>query len=146
MIPKLEGVICDVMNTKKAGHLNTSKKTIAQYLAMILRRGGDISHTILNLSMFVIPKPKKAKKPEGNNSDWSLDENQQDDYNFELELYKARAKAYLVRLELLKENMHKAFSIFLGQCIMTMVNRLEPNPEWINIRDTMDVLKMLELL
>jgi len=69
MIPKLEGVICDVMNTKKAGHLNTSKKTIAQYLANSLRRGGDISHTILNLSMFVITKPKKAKKPEGNNSD-----------------------------------------------------------------------------
>ena len=65
--------------------------------------------------MFVIPKPKKAKKLEGNNSDESLDEDQQDDYNFELELYKARAKAYLVRLKLLEANMQKAFSMFLGQ-------------------------------
>ena len=146
MIPGLEGVIFDVINTKKSGHFNTLKKTIAQYLAKSLRHGGDISHTILYLSMFVIPKPKKAKKPEGNNSDGSLNKDQQDDYDFELELYKARAKAYLVRLEFLEENIHKAFSIFLGQYTVTMVSRLEFNPELINIQDTMDVLNMLELL
>ena len=42
VIPELNGVIFDVVISKKAGHYEASKKRIVQYLVKELRRGGDI--------------------------------------------------------------------------------------------------------
>ena len=39
-IPELEGVIFDVVCTKKAGHFDASKKLIVAYVTKEFRRGG----------------------------------------------------------------------------------------------------------
>ena len=145
-IPKLHGVIFDVVSTKKAGHFDASKKLIAAYLTKEFRRGGDIGHTILHMSKFKVPIPKKPKSPAGLNLDGSLTDDQKEDLAFLQSVYDLGAKSYMVRAELLEENCLKAFSVFLGQCTIAMIGRLESMPTWPDIRDTMDVLKFLELL
>ena len=54
-----------ILSKKKAGHFDEPKKKIAQYLTKELHRGGNISRTILYMSMFVRTRPKKAKKSVG---------------------------------------------------------------------------------
>ena len=140
-IPELNGVIIDVMNTKKAGHFDASKKLAAGYFAKEFRRGGNIGHTILHQQKFVLPIPRRPKKPSG-----TISKDQEDDYEFQQSGYNFKVKAYNTRDELLAENMHKTFSIFLGQCTPAILGRLELMSTWIMIRGSMDVLGFLELL
>ena len=73
-------------------------------------------------------------------------EDEEEDFELLADRSKSATKAYGIREHLLQENMHKAFSIFLEKCTVAMVGRLESMTEWVKLRDSMDVLKFLEML
>ena len=104
-IPELDGIIFDVVSLKKAERFDMSKRDIAQYLGKELKRGGDIRHTILEMTVINIPKPKRPKKPTGLGTSGSLTEEQQDEYDFDCDLYKQDVRAFVIRRDLLEENM-----------------------------------------
>ena len=54
-IPELDGIIFDMANTRKGGHFDASKNSIAGYITKEFRCGGDIGHTIYNLRRLQSP-------------------------------------------------------------------------------------------
>lgn len=151
VIPELNGVIFDVVSSKKAGHYEASKKRVAQYLVKELRRGGDIEHTVTNMFMFVIPRPKNPKNPvriatETDGVTPNISNEEEEDYEFDVGIYEKRKGSYLIRLEMHEENIHRVFSIILDQCTEAMLGQLESMPGWNAIKASMDLIAFLVLL
>ena len=103
-------------------------------------------YTIMETTEFVIPRPTTPSRPIGDGTDGALNETSQDDYDFECNLYWQDTKSYVVRRDLLQENMQKAYSIFLGQCTIRIKGCIELIPECPAIKYTMDVLGLLRLI
>ena len=62
-----------------------------------MKRGGDTRYTIMEMTEFVIPRPKRPSRPIGDGPDGALNEAQQENYEFECDLYKQDIKSYVVR-------------------------------------------------
>ena len=93
---------------------------------------------------------KKTKKPKVatyiTESDGKFTKDQQDEFDFDETIYSQECKSYQIRKDLLKENMHRAFSIFLGKYLVLMVGRLKSMSKWTKIRDAMSLLVFSKLL
>ena len=128
-ISELNGVIFDTVSIEKADHCNAHKKDVTQCAGEEMKRGGDVQQTILDVKKFDIPRPKKPKKPTGLGLAGALTDEQEDDHEFEQDIHKQDVKAHVYRRDPLDKNMSKAHSIFIGQCTVTMMGRLESMPQ-----------------
>jgi len=72
-------------------------KEIAQYVGKEFKRRADICIIIIEKKNVVIPRPTKPRKPVGTGLNITLTEEQEDDYVFEIDLYKQDIKSYNIR-------------------------------------------------
>ena len=145
-IPELSGTTFNIVVMKKTDTFEDAKLNVAQYLAKDMKRDGDMRYTIMEMNEFFIPRPTRPSRPIGNGPDGALNESQQDDYDFDSDMYKQDIKSYVVRSDHLQENMQMAYSIFLGQCTTIIKVHIKSRPEWPAIKDTMNVLGLLRLI
>ena len=89
-----------------------------------MKRGGDIRHTIMEMA-FVISMPTRPEPPVDKGPDRDLDAKQQDKYAFMCNLLKKAVKSYVIRRDLLYENMERVYSIFLGQCTIRIKGQIK---------------------
>ena len=72
-----------------------------------MKKGGDMRYTIMERTEFVIPRPKRSSRPIGDGPDGALNEAQQEDYDFESDLYQQDIESYVVRRELLQKTCRR---------------------------------------
>ena len=147
-IDELKGHYYDCSSYQQADRFITTSKAIAEHIGRTYKDGGDIRSTFDNMVRFVIPPPTD---PENNYTDIVNDitgavvttARAQVTY-MEEEISHHEINIYIKRKVALDANIQKSYSLVLGQCTDLMKNKLKMNVNWACIRDTQDVLALLD--
>ena len=106
-ILELSETTFDVVGIKKADTFENVKLNATHYLATEMKKGGEMRYTIMEMTEFVIPRPKRPSRPIRDGPDGALNEAQQEDYDFESDLYQQDIESYVVRRELLQKTCRR---------------------------------------
>ena len=126
----LEGFVFDANKYNQADEYVKTWKEIAEYVGTNFDNGDDVRYTIENNKRPDFPKPVKPR-----NSD-ETDEL----------IWKKEVDQFVKRREMLEKNLRKLYSLVWGQCTDVMRERLEGLPQYSQIKDDCDSLKLLELI
>ena len=129
----LNGNIFDFGSHGHREMYSKTMKAINNYIGQTFDNPGDIQTTIEQMEKYEIPMPLE---PDNYGTE---DENKTEALIFEKQINR-----YILREELLNNNITKVFSLVWGQCTDTLKAKLESTNNWKDIQKNKDALQLLK--
>ena len=133
--PELKGFYFDAMNTSQAEGFNKTKIEILGYLGRRSITGPRVKRTLEVGTLQAGSLPIKPKKGSGPNADDILE--------VELDLYKEEIRSYNKTRTTIRQELELAFGIIIGQCTPLMIQRLEGNPDFLQMQANLNPIDLL---
>jgi hypothetical protein len=127
----LKGHVYDVLDHRQADAFAKTTKELALYAGKTLKEGDDVRLAVLNLALPVLDRPTQPLDPDN--------EYQKMDYMTDLKIHRTRVAQ-------MASNMRSLFSLIIGQCSESMINKLESTNEFKTISDSSDSIELLKAI
>ncbi|KAL7470808.1 hypothetical protein ACHAXS_011072 [Conticribra weissflogii] len=131
-IPELETHTFDCGTSNDAALFEESLEAVADYVEREFKYGGDASQSLREMDLAVVAEP--------NNPDpsWKADK------PWEYDKWMTKYRKYADRVELLEENIKKAYALIYGsQCSPALRTRLQGTDGWKTIEHERDAIQLL---
>ena len=127
----MKGHVYDVLDHRQADAFAKTTKELAGYAGRTMVEGDDVRLVVENLQLPTLDEPAA---PTGAVDDYQKMK------------WQAQVKIYLSRVAQLESNMRKLYSIIIGQCSESMLNKLESSDEFKAISARSDSIALLKAI
>ena len=127
----MKGHVYDVLDHRQADAFAKTTKELAGYAGRTMIEGDDVRLAIENLDLPTLNEPAA---PTGTVDDYQKMK------------WQAQVKIYLSRVAQLESNMRKLYSVIIGQCSESMINKLESSDEFRTISASSDSIALLKAI
>ena len=133
----LKGHVYDVLDHKQADAFAKTTKELAGYVGRTLKEGDDVRLAVKYLELPIIEEP--------DDPDTDVNNPKPGDRFKEMKWGNAM-KIHQARVALLSTNMRTLYSLVIGQCSESMINKLESSEDFKEISDNSDSLALLKAI